>query len=388
MNKQKNGTNVYKAVCAVVFIIFSFVYLFYYQTDILAAAQHIASGGRTHYEPVLGSILIVIALKLLQNGIQAIAKLKRIFFALTYFPSFLILTFITDIPSGNDQQINFGAWAWALPLTLIVWAFLVFLARQYQPIEVEARSGGVLSQVVGVNITLILAMMLMTCLIGNHNRLFHQRMHVEFLVSRKDFKEAQNCVENYHANDACQDILRAYSLAKQHLIGEELFKSSLSGAKSIIPSSYGTYTVIVPMDNLLQYYKRDADWQLCEMLVKKNLSEFYDNLMFFYNLGTVTVSSDSTGAKTIQTKEIKKQNAYKDSLLAVRFQKLPLHYQEALVLYNDICLKHGHKRPPVNPNYLDKELVSQYKEFLITPLNEREKKFKGTYWIYFTFKNS
>lgn len=57
MDKSKNGTNFYKAVCAVAFILFSLVYLYYYQTDILAAAQHIASGGRTHYEPVLGPYL-------------------------------------------------------------------------------------------------------------------------------------------------------------------------------------------------------------------------------------------------------------------------------------------------------------------------------------------
>ena len=158
MDKSKNGTNFYKAVCAVAFILFSLVYLYYYQTDILAAAQHIASGGRTHYEPVLGTVLIILVLKLLQNGIQAIVRLRRIFFALTYFPSFLILTLITDIPSGPVQEIDFGAWKVVLPLALIVWGILVYFARQYQTVEFGARGGGLLSQVLGINVTLFLAM--------------------------------------------------------------------------------------------------------------------------------------------------------------------------------------------------------------------------------------
>ena len=263
MDKSKNGTNFYKAVCAVAFILFSLVYLYYYQTDILAAAQHIASGGRTHYEPVLGTVLIILVLKLLQNGIQAIVRLRRIFFALTYFPSFLILTLITDIPSGPVQEIDLGAWKVVLPLALIVWGILVYFARQYQTVEYGARGGGLLSQVLGINVTLFLAMMLMTCLIGNHNRLFHQRLHVENLISRHEYRDAQEAAENYNSKDETILMLRACALAQQRLIGDELFKTPMNGVKSVIPSSNGTYTVILPSDKLLNSYKRNADWQPC-----------------------------------------------------------------------------------------------------------------------------
>ena len=98
MSNTENGTgSFYKAACAVIFLIFCFIYLFYYQTDILTAGQHIASKGKTHYEPVIETGLILIALKLLQNGIQAVVKLKGKFFSLTYFPSFIILAMIVWI---------------------------------------------------------------------------------------------------------------------------------------------------------------------------------------------------------------------------------------------------------------------------------------------------
>lgn len=382
MVKAKNGTNVYKAVCAVIFILFSFVYLYCYQTDILAAAQHVASGGRTQYEPVLGTTLLIIALKLLQNGIQAAARLQRIFYALTYLPSFLLLAFITDIPSKSITEITFGAWAWAMPLTLIVWAFIIYMARQYQPVEVEAREGGFLSQVMGVNLTLVLAMMLITCLIGNHNRTFHQQMRVENLISRSEYKEAQIAAESFHSNNNTLSILRAYSLAQQRKSGDELFKVPMNGIKSIKPYNSGTYTVIVPFNNLVEFYKRNADWQLCEMLVQKNLNDFYDNLVFFYNLDNSSAANDSSAVSTKNTKAIAKQNAYKDSIMSIRYHNLPLHYQEALILYNELNATNN-SRPKIKINYLNKDLLDKFIAFQKANATEKRKKFANTYWMFF-----
>lgn len=383
MFKAKSGTNVYKAVCAVIFILFSFVYLFYYQTDVLAAAQHIASGGKTHYEPVLGTVLLIIALKLLQNGIQAIAKLKRIFYILTYFPSFLLLALITDIPSRQTQEISFGAWSWALPLSLLAWIFLVYLARQYQPVEVNARDGGLLSQVVGVNLTIMLAMMMMTCLIGNHNRLFHRQMCVESLISRGEFKKAQTVSEKYYSDNPNILILRAYSLSQQRKIGDELFNVPMEGVKSIIPTANGFYSVIVPKDNLTELYKRNVDWQLCEMLVQKKLNEFYDNLVFFYNLDNSGSLSDSTSVNSKNTKAVAKQNAYKDSIMSVRYKKLPRHYQEALVLYNYINRQNIQGRLPIKANYFNEHLLASFQRFLSASDKERKKKYADTYWSFY-----
>lgn len=383
MNNKKNGTSIYKIVCAVVFVLFCFLYLYYYQTDVLAAAQHVASRGRTHYEPVLGSILIFIALKLLQDGIQAVARLKRIFYALTYFPSFLLLTFITDMPSGPVTEIHFGAWAWALPLALIVWVAVVIMARQYQPIEVDARGGGLFSQVAGINLTVMLFMMLMTCLIGNHNRLYHQRMHVENLISHKEYLKAQKDAESFNSDDATLSMLRASALAEQHRIGDELFKYPVK-VNSIIPSSNGNYTIILSMRNLLDSYRRNADWQLCQMLVRKDLNTFYDNLVFFYDLETDGVQPDSTANKPAVSKSAQKKNEYQDSLMSIRYQKLPVHYQEALLLYNYINSRpNAPKRPLVKQNYFRKDLLEDFNSFLSLSPQKRKEKYTGTYWLFY-----
>lgn len=384
MSNIKNGTRVfYKASCAVIFLVFCFIYLFYYQTDILAAGQHIASGGKTQYEPIVETALILVALKLLQNGIQAVVRLKGKFFALTYFPSFLILAMITDLPSCISKEITLSAWIWGMPL-LIVWGVMVYFARQYQSIESNTRAEGLLSQDMGINLTLLLAMMGMVCLIGNDDRLFHQRMHIENLISRKEYKEAVAAEESYNSDDKALTMLRVYALAHQKTIGSELFTASLKGTKTIIPSYSDTYPVILPLENLIGLYKRNADWQLCEMLVRKDLDGFYRHLLAYYGLGTDASQSDSTATKSANVKTQAKLNAYKDSILSLKYKALPKHYQEALVLYN--ALKSSPKHTIIKQTYLNEDLVREFNVFRNVSTQEKEKRFKKTFWWFFVEK--
>lgn len=379
INKPKYGTSSYRVACAVIFVSFSIIYLFHYQTNVLAAAQHIASGGKTHYDPVIGPLLIIVATGLLQRGVRALSGLRGIFHALTYFPSFLIITIITDLPSKADREINFGAWIWTLPLLLLIWAAAVYLAKQYQSIETDTRGGGLLSQETGINMTMMLAMMVMTCLIGNHNREFHRCMETEFLISEKEYDRAIRAVEEYNSDTQNLTILRAYALAKKHKIGDEMFKFPIR-TNSIIPSSKGFYAVIIPMDNIIGEYKRNIDWQLTEMLVKKNIGEFYDNLAFFYGLDNNAVAPDSTKQKSAKPVTVKKQNEYQDSLTRIKWMALPLHYKEALVLYNDKVRK-------IRQDFLDPQLLNSYNQFLRADNETKLKRFKGTFWVYFYFKN-
>ena len=37
-----------RTLCAVLFITFTFTYLYFYQADVMMATQHLLSGGQTH----------------------------------------------------------------------------------------------------------------------------------------------------------------------------------------------------------------------------------------------------------------------------------------------------------------------------------------------------
>ena len=49
-------------VCAVLFVLFTFCYLYFYQADVIAAAQHVFSGGQTRYDRLIGAVLITVGL--------------------------------------------------------------------------------------------------------------------------------------------------------------------------------------------------------------------------------------------------------------------------------------------------------------------------------------
>ena len=123
----KNGTTTFRVVCAVLFFLFVFLYVFEYQADILAVTQHVLSKGQTHYDRTIGAIIITLVLWLIQLAIYAMSRLNGAFHALTYFPSLLLLGILTDISPNIDSENYLGNWLWGYPLLLIVFALVVWL---------------------------------------------------------------------------------------------------------------------------------------------------------------------------------------------------------------------------------------------------------------------
>ena len=84
---ERNGSTInIRLMCAIVFLVFSFCYLYFFQADILAVAQHVYSGGQTHYNRLVGAVLITLLLQLLQLLVYAFLRLRKRSHALTYLP--------------------------------------------------------------------------------------------------------------------------------------------------------------------------------------------------------------------------------------------------------------------------------------------------------------
>ena len=86
MKNKRSSTAKMQIACAIIFITFTYVYLAFYQADVLAVAQHVFSGGLTNYSYTLAPLLITLVLYLLQVGVYAVTRVKRRFHGLTYFP--------------------------------------------------------------------------------------------------------------------------------------------------------------------------------------------------------------------------------------------------------------------------------------------------------------
>lgn len=376
-NPQKNNSiTAHLCVCAIVFILFTFTYLYYFQADILCAAQHVLSNGVTNYRRFSGALLLTAFLQVLQIIVYRITHLRKNFHALTYFPSFLILAFITSVSSNIDKAFSFGAWPWAMPCFLIIYIGIVFVAKKLEPYESTDNHYVVFSKSMAVNMLLFIVMMAFTGTVGNSDDEFHYRCAIENALLEDDYDHALEIGNKSLVSDGNITMLRVYALARKGQLGDRLFEYPLTGtSKNILPSAHSC-CIMYPADSIYRflggvpkqkpiaadrylYYLMKSghasraayDYLLCGYLIDRNLEGFARALPRYYHI------NDS----------------------------LPKHYREALTLYchrrsNPIVL---YSNEAMEADFADMEkLRAQYPD-------KTEQRYQlydnygGSYWCYY-----
>lgn len=191
-----------RVTCAILFLSFSFIYLYCYQADLMTFVQHIASGGETQYQPLIGAILITIVLKLLQSLVFRLAPLTKSAHAFTYFPSMLALAILTDVTPERPNILSVGTWTWLAPILLALFALVSYFLLQLQTIETSNRSVGFFSRRMWINLLTLTALMLMTAAIGNSNDSFHHRLRMENALRAGDLNRYRQVAPEAIAADS------------------------------------------------------------------------------------------------------------------------------------------------------------------------------------------
>lgn len=335
----KEGTGTTRGVCALCFLLFTVAWLYGFQADMLAVAQHVLSGGVTHYDRTVGTIVITILLMLLQQGVYYAVRLSRRTHALTYFPSFLLLTFLSDVNIDTDNSVEVGRSWWMLLILLVLWTGAVWMARQMLPFGDRAKQPtGFAAARTWMNVAQMTAMMLMVAAVANTNAVQHFRAHAETALMRGDCQEAMQTGWESLETDPQLTMLRAYALSRQGMLGEKLFQYPVAGeaddllpmriqpllmpadsiwkhlgAKPAIPMKASAYYGLLLHDSLAT--PAVADYVLCGKLIDRDLNAFVRLLPRFYDCGTGKEPADSmTAGKPHPT--------------------LPRHYREALLLHD------------------------------------------------------
>lgn len=376
---RDGSTIILRMMCAIIFLVFSFLWLYFFQADLMAVTQHVLSGGRTIYNPVVGTLLIVAGLWLLQLVTAAVLKLYKLTHALTYLPSLLVLALLTGISTDGDGHVSLGVSWWVIPLVLVAWLLTVLLAKIYQSVEPD-EPGGLFSRRVWMNVLVLALMMIGVVAISNTQAAFHYRAHAEVAMMKGNYNEALRVGEKSLESDPSLTMLRIYALARKNELGERLFHYpiSLCGA-DILPLAQGKARMLIyPADSIYRFLgaipkksvktsaeylqlleqkgkATDAvrDYQLCGMLIDKDIDRFARSIGMYYTV------NDS----------------------------LPRHYREALVLY-----RHLRSRPVVI--YHNEVLEADYADFQdlenqFADKRERKvrvgEKYEGCYWYYYFY---
>lgn len=269
-----------RAVCSVLFCSFTFCYLFFFQADVMTVVQHLASGRQTFYAPLLGAVLITLTLKLLQMGVSSLVKLNKRGLGLTYFPSFLFLTIICDLRPTTDS-VTFGNWLWIAPFLLLVYALVMIAVKRFEPYEPELRSYGPFSQMIWINLLLLLSFFVFTGLFSNSDTYFHQRAKVEALIDKKDYEGALNVVRSMTHTDSVTSMLTIYAVARRGHLADSLFYYPLiGGSRSLRPGKVHSW--LQPDSILYKVTRNSANYQLTGFLLDRDLQDFVRYLPQYY----------------------------------------------------------------------------------------------------------
>lgn len=383
---ERNGSTInIRLMCAIVFLVFSFCYLYFFQADILAVAQHVYSGGQTHYNRLVGAVLITLLLQLLQLLVYAFLRLRKRSHALTYLPSMLILGMLTDVSSDVDLHNSMGAWWWAFPLMIVIWLPVALLCRALQDVEPDVEPTGLLSRAMWMNMLTMALMIIGVAFVSNTNAVFHYRMRMESCLLKNDFAGALEEGRKSLESDANLQMLRMYALSRRGELGERLFTYPVvAKSEAMLPVSGESRFSMYPVDSLYKFLgakpsggmttsrylelmqRRDsvvnksvADYQLCGLLIDKKLDAFVKMLVGYYST----------------------QDTLKTDLL-------PKHYREAMTLYTHL---RSHPVVIYHNSVMDEdwknlqELEAQYPD-LTERKGKVEEQYRGTYWYYYEYE--
>jgi hypothetical protein len=365
---------------AVVFCLFTFSWLYFFQGYLFAVAQHMLSGGQTHYDRLIGASVITAVLWLLQLLVYFFVRLRNSLHVLTYIPSLLLLAFICSVSSDDSQHYGLGAWLWALPLLLVLWGAITWVARSLLQFEAKGKRS-FFSRSMWVNMIVMAIGIAAVVSVSNTNAVFYYRAHMEDSLLRNRLDEALNTGCKSLESDASLTMLRAYVLSQRGELGGRLFEYAVSGTGADLVPLDGNHSRLLhyPVDSLyrhlgavprpgmttadyLQALQRSgqatpavADYVLCSLLIDRNLDAFARTISRYYQL------SDSVS--------------------------LPRHYREALTLYT-----HQHAHPAVVYHHpVTEEDYANLQELKASYPDSRQRKVKvledyfGSYWYYYEF---
>ena len=376
---KDSSTITIRVMCAIVFVLFTWGWLYHFQADALAMTQHVLSGGLTHYNRIVGAVIITVVLMILQLIIHKTVKLHKRFHALTYGPSMLLLAMLTGISQTIDQDTTISSSLWLVIVMVVVWIVLFFFARIYDNIDKESVFP-LLTRSMWVNMLIMVVMISCVAWIGNTNIVFQYRMKVEGYLKRGEYQKALTVgKKSLESNDDLL-MLRMYALARCGEMGEHLFEYPITGNSSeMLPTNGKTKMLFFPTDSLYRFMgarpavamepdrylamlqRRDSvnnkaigDYLLCGYLIDKKLDCFAKAVTDYYTLDT----------------------------------HLPKHYREALTLYmhsRSNPLVHF-KVPVMEEDYANyQELKKQYQD----PIEQKTRvseEYRGTYWYFFEYE--
>ena len=421
-----NSTTTIRVVCAIVFLIFVFSYVFCYQSDVLALAQHIWSGGETHYNDTVGAILITVVLFIIQLGVSAAVRLPHRAYAVSFAPSLILLGVLSSASLQADSSMSIGFWAVVALFLLLGVGFAIKLLSDYASCESPLHGISIVSsQAAWYNYGLLAVFMFVTFCMGNNDRKLHAQLKLERSTMNRYYSDALD-VAPLESN-ASMTLVRAYALSCRGELGERLFEYPLSGgSRALLPSKDASIRTLLMPDSLIWrnlggYPRKEVknvrhflrilqqnnvarpsvdDYMLTSYLLDRDLLGFAKEAVKIYDFRTQQEKDEEMEIIEKKRKRLARIIGEKEAADSIRpvvrlsptgcelksLDSIPKHFQEALVLYT-----HLHSLRVLT--YTNSAMDVDYEDFLKVLRSKKKSKaeydnalksaYFGTYWWYY-----
>ena len=360
-------------ICASLFAIFSFLYIYLFQGELLALLQDHLSKGATSNNALGTAVIVTLLLMCVQWGVNRLSKLHGGWVALSYMPSCVLLALFTAI-DGDTVHYSLAKWIWGVSICMLLYVFIVWVERR-----VISLSRPSFPKILWPNMMTLAFLFAVTAQVGNHASALHMELAAWKHLHGNDYEamlKVGNRSDDYNMG---LTTLRNLAMLKTGTLSEQLF---------CYPQHYGAEGLIYHDD------ERNAE--------NYSAKEFYNHLGVQPNEGETGIDFSQRIYATVDSV------AYRDwyfaallldkeldvlaselEVIVQEWDTLPTYYQEALLLYNA-----QHPEAPI-AFVPDADIVANYEAYCqlqqdntdnyVVARNKALSQFGKTYWAYYDY---
>ena len=363
-------------VCGSLFTIFSVLYLYFMQSDLLATAQHLLSQGKTSYSPLWGTAVITLVLLLPPGMFHRLFHFPARFRALSYFPSCLLLGMLTSGVPGGGWEVRWAIDWWLAGAALLLYLALIWVVLHFPDVK---KGGPNFFSYLWPNLGILFLSFAVAGSLAETNDVYHYRLKAERMIAMGQDAEALEVGRKSLDADRSLTAMRVFALDRMGKLGERLFEyPQYSGSEGLVPErsdtayAHGWVNLLYrhlggkpgKVKSVTQFLERlsglpsatssVADYLLCAYLLDKNLDAFAAALPKYYAID----------------------------------ENLPLHYKEAVVLYDRL-------RTAPSVLYRDAAVETNLNDFVrhgaqyrhpVERANQCRRMYGHTYWWYYYYQ--
>ena len=366
--------------CAALFALFSFFFVAKFQAPLLELLYDHVSTGRLQYNAYIVGGIVSVGLTMLALWLNSFTGFKREWTALSYIPSVLLLSFITDIGrSIYTGEYNYSKWLIILAIGVFAYAAFSFVLRRilFAKIKNVAMSA---NRILWRNLQIFV---ILFCLVGfftNGEENFKREALVASYCKKGDVENALKVGYKSRVASRHLTVQRAYILARNGLLGEKLFEYPQPYAsEGLLPAKVRVSPLVADSVYVLLGVVPVEGEKVDDLLARAVESDDNSAVSKDYYLSALLL--DRRIVEFVRTVK----ECYPD----VEVDDLPKHYKEALLLYESIDSNAVMHVGDADMNELFKAfraLEAKYDDPFVCG-NYLRRHFGRTYWWYFLYGN-